>query len=162
MLFFLSPSLKLQDFTAADMRKYIDGQLKKNPRGRQLAVEEAESYRDLIYKICRKADGIFLWVRLIINGLSRDLSNRDTVGLLIDRVDELPADLNKLFCSMIGALDYRHRCEAARFFRILFAAPQKPEASLSLLDMFFAETATVITALAYSASQNDLKHLESR
>lgn len=110
------PSLELQELTAGDLREYVSKRFEKSPRGQRLAIDEANSYSSLVEEILRNASGVFLWVRLFVNRLLMDLANGDTVEFLIARLDELPADLTKLFRSMMGLFDTKHQEEAARNF----------------------------------------------
>jgi len=163
-----SPSLELQDLTAVDMREYVSKRLERNPRGKKPAIDEANSYSSLVEDILRKASGVFLWVRLVVDRLLKDLDNRDTIKFLRARLDELPGDLTQLFRSMMGSFDPKHQEEAARSFRTVFAAPNprnlrlKFAPSLSILDLFFAEEATVASALTHSGGKTDWKQLETR
>jgi hypothetical protein len=88
-----SSSLRLQDLTFEDIRRYTTDVLGNNDRFRHLTMREPLRAPALVEEVVMKADGVFLWVKLVIKSLLSGLSNRDTILDLQRRLHLLPADL---------------------------------------------------------------------
>jgi hypothetical protein len=58
--------LCLQDLTYTDIRNYVRGTLEANKKMEQLAVSNPEHATALVSEIVTKANGVFLWVRLVV------------------------------------------------------------------------------------------------
>ncbi|KAK1507571.1 hypothetical protein CTAM01_02683 [Colletotrichum tamarilloi] len=89
------PMLKIQDLTSRDIHLLT--------RERLEAMEIDLEYGgtdDLSELICKKAEGVFVWVVLVLNSLKRGLDNYDDVDTLYSRVESLPKDLTKLYKEM--------------------------------------------------------------
>jgi hypothetical protein len=63
------PSLRLQDLTLKDMTQYVDDKFNKDPRIRRIVRKEPEADLELMENIVRRADGVFLWVILVVRTL---------------------------------------------------------------------------------------------
>lgn len=99
------PSLRLQDLTFNDIKRYATETLAKKPRYRTLADDEPENAPTLIKEIVTKADGVFLWVVLVVKPLLEGLKNRDGVGDLRRRLALLPSSLEALYQQMMNRID---------------------------------------------------------
>ena len=94
------PRLRLQDLTHNDIRTYVDCHLLKDSTVIGLAQRQASDARRLAGDIVRKADGVFIWVRLAIKALLRGLDQQDSWEELFRRLDTLPEVLGKLYRHM--------------------------------------------------------------
>ena len=63
------PSLLLQDLTDNDIRKYVQSELVDNERFVKLKESEPKSCAELAANIVDRAQGVFLWVRLVVMDL---------------------------------------------------------------------------------------------
>jgi hypothetical protein len=84
--FRLSPKLRLQDLTRQDIRRFVNEKLELHPRFRLLMEDRPRDARDLIMEVVTKADGVFLWVSLVVESLLKGLGNRDEIEDLRERV----------------------------------------------------------------------------
>lgn len=82
-------------------------------------------------KIVRKSDGVFLWVRLVVKAIIRGSQNGDQLSDLQAHLDELPADLERLYRHMLLRIPQRYRIRSARIFAIVHAATE-PRLALAL------------------------------
>jgi hypothetical protein len=56
----------------------------------------------IVKDIVAKADGVFLWVVLVVVSLLEGLSNRDEISYLQRRIDLLPQDFGEfIYCNAI-------------------------------------------------------------
>ena len=72
--------------------------------------------------IVERADGVFLWVKLVVRSLLEGLSNRDEVPDLQRRLQAIPLDLEDLFKSMLDKIDSFYLEKAAKIFQIIRAS----------------------------------------
>ena len=109
-----STHIPLGTKTEAGLKLYIQGEVSKLKEhfsniGSSLWVGIEE-------KLQRKADGMFLWVRLVILTLEQQLSEAD----LEEAVDKLPDGLDEAYGRILSRISGLHSTEKDRAFRILF------------------------------------------
>ncbi|ORY04867.1 hypothetical protein BCR34DRAFT_591070 [Clohesyomyces aquaticus] len=114
--------LYLEDLTREDIRQFAhDNLLKELPSG--IGVEQKPAYLSMIDAITSKAQGVFLWVFLVVRSLRNGISNGDNVSTLQRRLEEIPADLELFFEKIIESVDRVYRRQLAVTFRVALAAP---------------------------------------
>jgi hypothetical protein len=113
--------LYLQDFTRGDVEIYVCGKLGNNPAFTQ-ATRADPRYRDLISDIVDRAQGVFLWVFLVVRSLLDGLTNADTLKTMHIRLRLLPTDLEKFYQHMLDSVELIYRSQMARTFQIALAA----------------------------------------
>ncbi|KAI3549389.1 hypothetical protein CSPX01_02497 [Colletotrichum filicis] len=89
------PMLKIHDLTSRDIHLLTRERLEAI--GIDLEYGGTDALSELI---CKKAEGVFVWVVLVLNSLKRGLDNYDDVDTLYSRVESLPKDLTKLYKEM--------------------------------------------------------------
>ena len=138
------PWLRLQDLTRKDMQIYVDDFLLKSPKVAYLSQQDGQGASELAQSVVEKAQGVFLWVRLVVNILLRGLGNQDSWIELQKRLDILPSDIEKLYSHMWSRLNEDreiYREQAALWFRtILFR-------ELSLLEFMIASNPDLHTKI---------------
>jgi len=92
--------LYMQDVTKNDILLYVEDKLGQNSRFRQLRTEDSQC-PNFINNIVWRANGVFLWVTLVIQSLLDGLTNSDRVKDLQSRVDETPEDLKEYFKTIL-------------------------------------------------------------
>lgn len=112
-------SLLLQDLTRADMEIFIDSKFQENEGFKELRIRDPESVDDLLKDLLRKAEGVFLWVHLVVQSLLAGLTNGDGLQELQCRLAELPPALEDLYESILHHLDPRYLDHASRLFQIV-------------------------------------------
>ncbi|KAF4634526.1 hypothetical protein G7Y89_g3578 [Cudoniella acicularis] len=73
------PSLRLQDLTHNDIQAYVEDRLLNNEYMQGLLESEPLQTRDLVEEIVAAADGVFLWVHLVVQSLLAGLGNCDEI-----------------------------------------------------------------------------------
>lgn len=111
------PKLRLQDLTAADLKKHVAETLQEIPES-----FISEERRDILTEeIVFRADGVFLWVNLVTKSICRGLISYDDWDLLWKRVSQLPNSLMELYQEMLGRINnddkILYRTEFALYFR---------------------------------------------
>jgi hypothetical protein len=117
-----NPRLRLHDLTHRDITKYAEDKLGKNPRFKQLVLEEPLLAPELVEEIVRNADGVFLWVTLVVKSLLAGLGNRDGISDLQRRLRSLPSDLEALCSHMVTLIDHFYLSEASQIFQLVRTA----------------------------------------
>lgn len=86
-------------------------------------------------EVVEKANGVFLWVHLVVKSLLEGLRDSDRVRDLQRRLDSLPSDLEELLDRLLNRLDLFHFKHACQPIRIVRAA----SIPLTVLVMSFAD-----------------------
>jgi len=132
--------LVLEDLTREDMREYVKTQLVQNKVFARMALHDSRC-QTLVSQIAEKAQGVWLWVYLVVRDLLRDLRGAEEYPLLQRRLDSFPAELEKYFEDILDRIDKIHQEEAARIFLVAVTAIQPfPLLSLHYLSMEAADT----------------------
>ncbi|KAF8850535.1 hypothetical protein BDZ45DRAFT_696655 [Acephala macrosclerotiorum] len=113
-----SPCLRLQDLTVRDIQYYVADTLEHHRQFQRLALKQPRRTSDLVNEIVRKAEGVFLWVSLVVKSLLSGLSNRDDMRDLQRRVRLLPSDLEALYSHMLACIDPFYARKASEIFQI--------------------------------------------
>lgn len=145
------PTLRLQDLNFEDIKQYVDDKLGANHQMQELQRKEPEQAPKLSQEIIDKADGVFLWVRLVVFSLLRGLRNSDQVSDLQRRLRILPPSLEDLFSHILGCLEPVYLKQSSRIFQI-FAAARLTGGSLTSLELLFAEETDAQRLLSSPAS----------
>ena len=127
------PSLRLQDLTQGDIRKYVSDNLVSNKQF--LLHEQATGVNSaaISQEIVEKAQGVFLWVTLVVASLQQGLRDGDSISDLMRRLKALPSDLEAYFKRLLESLDIQYRKEAAKLFQIVLRATRP----ISLMSVSF-------------------------
>ena len=135
------PSLQLQDLTKADMLDFCE---------RQLVRTRAVSLLD---SIVRKAQGVFLWLYLVVNDL-RKASFHDSLEELRGRLNECPTEMKGLFSLMLKRGDPFYLKRPKPYLRLVYTATTQDE-GITLLDLAFADLPQELLLQELSKRPND-------
>ena len=125
--------LRLQDLTQLDIKTYSRDRLLPH-----LQTNTQEDVSKLIDDIARRAQGVFLWVDLVVKAMIKGLKNHDSVEQLRIRVDSTPSDIEALYAEMLINVDVAYREEAAQLFHMALAGLSNSllNVSLTLYNVF--------------------------
>ncbi|TKA83205.1 hypothetical protein B0A55_00651 [Friedmanniomyces simplex] len=126
--------LVLQNHSQTDMRKYVQGMLEQDPRFARLSGLDAGA-QDLINDIQERAQGVFLWVFLVVRSLLRGLTEEDDIAMLQKRLRQLPTDLERFFQQILDSVDDVYQEYTARTLLIVLEAHQP----LSMLAFWYLD-----------------------
>lgn len=160
------PSLRLQDLTRTDINHYVNSTLQENIHYQRLCVEQPVQAPTLVRKIVSRADGVFLWVKLVLQEMIRGLTNRDSLQDLQERLEVVPQDLETLFSSMLDNIDPFYSKKAAAIFLIVRAANvyERSVKSLETLILSFALDygTTRATSIKFDLQEFQIRNTEIR
>jgi predicted kinase len=126
--------LYVHDLTREDIRLYTEDLLGGHKEFKQMRSFE-EGCLDLINGIVDGAQGVFLWVVLVVHSLLEGIIHGEGIRDLKKRLDEIPNDLEEYFEKILNSVDDRYRQETAHTFRLLLEAQWHP----SLLGYWFVD-----------------------
>lgn len=111
--------LCLQDLTRADIERYTMDTLEAQSRFKLLQARDPNTSHELVSSITDRAQGVFLWVYLVVRSLIRGLVNADSMGDLQRRLDELPRQLEPFFERILNTVDELYKCRTSRVLLVL-------------------------------------------
>ncbi|KAI1418454.1 hypothetical protein F5Y13DRAFT_196264 [Hypoxylon sp. FL1857] len=127
--------LYLQDLTRSDIETYVRDHLESHSRFTQLSLRDKSSAQELVCKIISRAQGVFLWVYLVVKSMIRGFINADSVRDLHRRLDGLPQQLEAFFDRILDSIDEFYRSRTARVFLTLAHA----RTSMTLISFYFLD-----------------------
>jgi len=125
--------LRIHDFTRPDIELFARETLLRSYRpGVDL---ESHVFDDLIGDIGERAQGVFLWVRLVVRSLRDGIVNEDSVSLLQERLRAIPSDLEDFFEQILGSVEEIYQSRMAGTFLAAMRTPRQ----LDLIHYYFLE-----------------------
>ncbi|KAI1110172.1 hypothetical protein F5Y14DRAFT_429919 [Nemania sp. NC0429] len=116
--FSTNPSLRLENLTGGDIRSYVQGRLESSPAFMEYKAALPQQSNDLIKTILTKAQGVFLWVSVVVLDILEGLRDGDSWNDLCDMVDLLPDDLSHLYQRIWSNIKPRYIHQASHLFQI--------------------------------------------
>jgi hypothetical protein len=129
-------TLRLQDLTNHDMQIFVKGNLSSHQFMVELTKRFPQDANDLVTEIQTKAEGVFLWVKLVVRLLVDGLESGDDMKDLKRKLRLLPADLRELYRRMMSQMKPEYQAQAAKIFQLLHTwnsiVPDQPLKTLAL------------------------------
>ena len=116
--------LRVQDLTESDIRTYVQDKLQG---------ESVHDVSEILDSVVSKANGVFIWVELVVKTLVNGLQNDDSLEQLQMRVESTPSDIEGMYARMLSKIEDCYRPEAALLFQLAIA-----NLTRSLLDVALA------------------------
>ncbi|KAF7534506.1 hypothetical protein G7054_g6171 [Neopestalotiopsis clavispora] len=158
------PSFAIHNFTTDDIRIYasalLEGQLQKLEPP---AAHQSDS-QQLVSEIIVRANGVFVWVRVVVDSLRRHITDGTPIEVLRKKVLEYPKELNELYEYTVKRIpeDYWKELEVA--LKVLFSS----QTALTLTELYVITRLCTIErpedspADSFQASQQTSAWLASR
>jgi hypothetical protein len=129
-LFSAEKRFRLQELTASDMKRYIEDRLGE--------IEDQDMRKDLFKAIADKADGIFLWVAIVVKSLRERLEDGYDLPALNRELDTYPQELDPLFKYILKSIS-RPACQKVYQITAMLDKLKAYDLNLSLLSVSFLE-----------------------
>ncbi|CAG8948956.1 hypothetical protein HYFRA_00002084 [Hymenoscyphus fraxineus] len=113
------PSLRLQHLTYHDIECYVESKLMSNDFFQILARQEPKETSTLVQEIVDKADGVFLWVKLVVMSLLNGIRNKDEISHLWTRLRLLPRELEPLYKRLLDLIEPLYWPWVSKAFQLL-------------------------------------------
>ncbi|PPQ85251.1 hypothetical protein CVT25_010024 [Psilocybe cyanescens] len=115
------PALRLQDLTVNDMLQFVRGKLGEHKHIHQLMVTQPEAGAELVDVIVARADGVFLWVSLVVRTIVEKYQANHDLASVRRLVESLPKSLDDLFHYFLLAPTSNTRHKMSRIFQLIRA-----------------------------------------
>ena len=112
-----SPMLRLQDLTEPDIRRYVSDKLERTPLKASWVSYSSSIIKEPVDAIIRKAEGVFLWVRLAVKDQLEGIKNGDDAEQLRERLHILPTEIEDVYVHMLHGIHKVYRKEVARYIQ---------------------------------------------
>lgn len=127
-------SILLENFTRRDIERFVKDILEKDE------IFTAKEQRDgryalFVTDVIDRANGVFLWVELVVNRLLRGLGEGNRLDDLRKRLESMPPTLEEYFQKMIDKIDRVDETESAQYLLIAVHALRP----LSIAAYYFLE-----------------------
>ena len=124
--------LRIHEFTRPDIELFAWENLLSD--GRYIDFKP-ELFNYLVRDIGERAQGVFLWVRLVVKSLRNGIINQDPVSILQERLQATPSDLEEFFEQILASVDAIYRSRMAWTFLVAMRSPRQ----LKLIHYYFLE-----------------------
>lgn len=114
--------LYLHELTHRDIQIFVKDNLEEHPSW-SLYKNQQEEANQLCFEVTNKAQGVFLWVHLVVRSLKEGLTNGDSLVLLNVRLQRLPSDLEQFFKLMVESIESVYHGHMSRTFQTALEAP---------------------------------------
>jgi hypothetical protein len=127
-------NIYLENLTRGDIEVYVRAGLDNHA---QLALESLQSgeLNELVETIVDRAQGVFLWVYLVMMSLDEGLTNGDDIALLQARLSHIPDDLETFFRLILESVDPFYKDKMAKTFQMVLQSSEP----LSLITLSFLD-----------------------
>ncbi|KAL8669837.1 MAG: hypothetical protein Q9168_005589 [Polycauliona sp. 1 TL-2023] len=115
-----NPQCRVQDLNEKDIGKMVIEKLK--PSLEKDKPTETEAIRRLIRDLIRKAEGVFLWLSIMMKDLIKASRNCDSMSELRRRLEVTPGTMHGLYQRILEGLDAFHKPYAFKIFQTIIAA----------------------------------------
>ena len=147
--------LKLGDLTRDDICQYVNSRLNEDERYKELAENDA-GYETLTEEVINKAQGVFLWVTLVIRSLLEGAQYYDRLDDMRKRLDTFPADLDGFFTHMLQNVPPIYLPQTAWTLQIALAAERPLMLTIyEFAEMIMSQPKYAINAKAGWLSEED-------
>ncbi|KAI1459734.1 hypothetical protein F4805DRAFT_420067 [Annulohypoxylon moriforme] len=113
--------IKLEDLTAEDIRQYVYDHLNQDKQFNRLKKDNV-GYEKLASEVVQRAQGVFLWVFLVVRSLLEGACYADSIEQMQNRLEDFPKDLEDFFKHMLNDVPPPYRSQSPRTFKIASTA----------------------------------------
>ncbi|QIX02212.1 hypothetical protein AMS68_007729 [Peltaster fructicola] len=144
--------LVIQRYTKVDIALFVNSLLSNDTSFQRLADRDASA---LVREIIEKADGVFLWVFLVVKSLLRGLRNGDDMATLHRRLAKMPRDLNSFFDRMLDSTEQIYKKPAAALLLTASRTRSLPLITFRYLPLEMETPDAVLSCHAPQLQDND-------
>lgn len=101
--------ITLDRLTRGDVELVVRSQLENHQKFRALKRGQEKECEALLQEVITAAEGVFLWVALLLNSLSKGLDKDDPIELLRSRVANTPKELDSFLATIVDGIESTYR-----------------------------------------------------
>jgi hypothetical protein len=113
------PGFAIHDHTEGDIRTYTMSRLSQDLPPSASARARAETLTSVI---TRKARGVFIWIRIVVDGLAKGLRDGAPLSALEEQVSEMPDELKDLYTQTLRRIEPQYAMESYIMLQISLCA----------------------------------------
>lgn len=132
-----SMQLKLHDLTMNDMETLIQRRL-DTIYAIQGSRDISYNHGYLIHLMMMHAQGVFLWVKIMVQDVIEAILNGDSREDLVKRLISTPVELEDLFKHILDRIDRIHRSKASKYFQLILSWDEAAKSPAKTLDLSLA------------------------
>jgi len=114
------PSLEIHKHTTGDIRDYVEGHL-STAFGQSEPGETPGPVQDLSSSVTQKAHGVFIWVRIVVDNLKRNITDGTPLDALKRYVYDLPDEISDLYKHTLDRIRIEYAMESYVCLNILLS-----------------------------------------
>lgn len=134
-----TPSLAVHDLTKADIGLYLEGCFGSLPAFKELQAVEPDQATRLLDGIAAKANGVFLWVAVVVRTLAEQLEEGAKIANLQQTLGRLPRGVSELFSAIWQQVNTKYHGQFSPYFMLFLAAPGWSSIQLSAFTLLLAD-----------------------
>lgn len=127
--------LYVHEHTNSDIRRYVKDVLERNPAFVSRTQQDPEGYQQLTEYISKEANGVFLWVYLVVANMLDGMENADRMSDLERKLKKVPTDLRALFAHILDTIEADYHDQQAKMLLVACQTDQP----LSLIGYSFLD-----------------------
>jgi hypothetical protein len=120
---------KIHEKTRQDIQKYITGRIADNPSTAVLLTSENMQVREAVAKLASeiigKAEGVFLWLKLVMDSLLQAHKDGASLAELAEKLSVFPKDLEDLYKNIIQRIPQEYRQESYYMLEIVLRSDEQ-------------------------------------
>jgi hypothetical protein len=151
------PQFKVHHHTRDDIAKYAQGCLKSNSNASTAELDVAQLEK-LGAEVTKKADGVFIWVRLVIQELVEQFVNGSSFTQLGQLLSTLPKELKDLYSRIIQKRKPEYKDEFYLMCRVML----KTHSPLSLESLLLVIDVNLTRQWSSLSAESMVRRLSSR
>ncbi|KAH6880832.1 hypothetical protein B0T10DRAFT_495277 [Thelonectria olida] len=112
------PSLMMQDLTRRDIEHFVRTKFDHSPAFQELSEVFPDDTSILLKGIIEKAEGVFLWVGLVVQSLLAILVDTPSLSHLQEKLDEIPSDIIGMYNAIWRSIPAKRLAKASMILQI--------------------------------------------
>ncbi|KAH0536518.1 hypothetical protein FGG08_006614 [Glutinoglossum americanum] len=127
--------LRLQELTSKDIRSFIQERLKSF----EIPEVNGVNKESLVKEIIDRADGIFLWVALVLKSLREGIQYDNRPSVLLQKIKDMPQGMEPLFQHLLDSIHPSDRKASYQMFAVVLKLKEFDCPEISLFRYSFLE-----------------------
>ena len=116
-----APSIRMQDLTKNDIELFIKREFENSPGFQELRPLFVEETDEILADLKLKAEGVFLWVNLVVRSLVEILRDEPSLALVRQTLADLPTDIELLYNAIWKSIDSTKAENSSKLFQLAMA-----------------------------------------
>lgn len=116
------PAFAMHDFTMSDIQAYTNNRLLKTISRHESHGERQKTISRLSADIASRANGVFIWVKIVVDNLRQDITDGTPIASLLAILHEYPEELDDMYKFTLKRVRGAYRPETMIIFKIMLAS----------------------------------------